>query len=199
MSGTEGTDPLTTGEISRGAPNPRTDSTSGGKSKKNDKKGAIRRITSPNSRGEYDEEDTLLTDNSDETSNSSDDKKTNSKKPNSSKIGKILPFQGKNRANMWIETVKTAIPLALEQILDQYSKGSDADPAYLMVPDKYKTLDQELFQNIQRALMDKRADPETEATSLFQKIQSHKGSIGRSGLKTLFPQSAYIDLLRQVA
>ena len=152
-------------ESTRGATNP------GGKAGNGKKKSAISRIVSPGKDGEYGEETISDVGGSTDESEAPD------------KNFKILPFQGKNKANMWIESVKNSMPQTLEDAVDKVIDGTiDIEQA---VPSKYKSLDEKIHADIMKALLHKAAEPEYEASNLFSKLTSHKKTIKRSGTKAV--------------
>ena len=160
------------GESTRDATHPRS-----GESPTRKKRGtAIQKILSPAAT----EEETILSEqlssSSESESASSGEKKT---KPGKKIDIKVIPYQGKTRANMWLETIKNSLPQNFERVMDKYINLDDE------IPEKYTEIDSNLHGNIMEALMDKRAEPEAEATSLFNKLTSHKKTIQRSAIRAL--------------
>ena len=119
---------------------------------------------------------------SSETSNSSSEEATKKKNKKSGTIkpGKLLPFQGKNEANLWIESIKASFTQEIEAIYEGLTLGELAK-----IPRKYEACDSELYFRLLKALLDNEATPEHEATQPFDKVTSHKSTSRRSGLRAM--------------
>ena len=117
---------------------------------------------------------------SSETSESSSDKKKKSKKHKKMKARELIPYVGKGKANMWIETVKGTFN---DEIMKQFENLQTGRS--IATSKKYQRYDQELYSEVLKALMSNEASPENESTAMFNKLSSHGSSIKRSGLKAL--------------
>ena len=122
--------------------------------------------------GDLLEQTTILSDIDDTESSEANDSKAND--------FKVIPYQGKARANVWLETVKTSVPPKFEKYMDEYIEQYDFT---IPIDTKFKEIDTKLHTKILNALADQKAAPENEALAHFNKLTSHKHTVQRSGVR----------------
>ena len=84
---------------------------------------------------------------------------------------------------MRIETIRVGFSEEFDQLYEKYQSHEIhfAKP----IPHKHATYDQLLFASIVKTLMDKRAEPEPEATAIFNKLTSHNNTVQRSAIRAV--------------
>ena len=134
------------------------------------------------------ESEELSSHSSNSSSSENDNGQTSKKKPSQIKLSKILPFQGKNRANMLLESVKAGFPHEVDEVSERFLLRETTK-----IPKKLESFDQDLFNSISKALMDVRASPEHESMQIFQKLTARKKTIKRSGTRALILMQEMIN------
>ena len=109
-----------------------------------------------------------------------DDSESSENNDNKASDFKVIPYQGKSRANVWLETVKTTVPPKFEKYIDNYIQKYDFT---IPIDPKFKDIDTKLHTKILNALADQKAAPENEALAHFNKLTSHKHTVKRSGVR----------------
>ena len=188
---------MLTGGDSRGATSQDPNSGKKGKKEKRQAKGAFSKVTEATAQSPATEESLRLSSSeesseesseqssqeSQETNPNTNNKKKKSKFAKNVKVNKILPFQGKSRFPMWIEVLKGGLPDALLEYLNKITDG-EIDPG-ADIPKKLVAYDQALNRAIMTSLLDPKATPENDATSLFNRLTSHQRTIKRSGMRAI--------------
>ena len=113
------------------------------------------------------EEQTSETNSSSNDSSEKTEKKGSKKKAKLPKVKALLPFQGKTRANLWVEAIKSSFNVDLEEAYDKIATGQT-----MKVPTKLQKFDTDLYAALLESLLHSEATPEHKRYSSSRRSQA---------------------------